>query len=234
MTPAAVSTSIHRMRQPALRGDALDQVAVGGEVVGVDDDLGPRGVARAAARRPRPGPACRAARSSSRRSRVCPGAGSQRDPAELVAEGQRLLEPLLVPAPDQPPAPLLAHEPSPAWSASPPADGPASCRRSRPAVCRRRRTARGSDASGSAASSQRPGRGRGQSGVASRGLHVYRMPHCRIVRREGSSPVAGSRCFTRRTISLVADEPHRRADPADPAGRHQPAVLVVEQLEARG
>jgi hypothetical protein len=44
VTPVAGSVSIHRTGQPALGGDPLDDVAVGREVVGVDDDLAPAGL----------------------------------------------------------------------------------------------------------------------------------------------------------------------------------------------
>ena len=92
-------------RQPALAGDAVGDVAVGREVVAVDHDLGA------------PGPGGhRGAHQlvEQHRGRVADGdlarRGAQADPADLVAEGQRQVEPALVPAADQPAAPLVGHE----------------------------------------------------------------------------------------------------------------------------
>ena len=104
-TPAAVSTSIQRSVSPQLVGDALGDVAVGREVVAVDHDLGAA----------RPG-GDRGAHQlvEQHRGRVAdrglPGRGAEHDPAELVAEGERQVDPALVPAADQPPAPLLVDE----------------------------------------------------------------------------------------------------------------------------
>ena len=92
--------------QPALLRDALGDVAVGREVVAVDHDLG---ATRAQRHR---GPEQLV---EEHRRRVADGGlagcGAEHDPAEVVADHLGQLEPALVPATDQPAAPLLLDEP---------------------------------------------------------------------------------------------------------------------------
>ena len=129
VTPAARSTSIQRSVSPHSSAIAGGDVAVGREVVAVDHDLGaarPRGDRRAHQLVEQHGRGV-ADRGLARR-------GAQHDPAEVVADRPRQVEPALVPAADQPPAPLLLDEPREPRRRSPSAAGPASCRRSRRAA----------------------------------------------------------------------------------------------------
>ena len=144
--------------QPALGGDALGDVAVGREVVGVDDDLGAGGVRADGVV---DGGAHQLVEPDGRRvaDRGLAGGGAEGDPAEVVAEGRRQVHPALVPAADQPAAPLLLRRRRSAARPRPRPGDRASCRRSRRGRTPRRRSGRGSGASGSAASSSAAVRG---------------------------------------------------------------------------
>ena len=94
-------------RQPALLGDAVGHVAVGREVVAVEDDLGAVGAQRDGG----PHQLVEQHRGGVADHDLTRG-GAERHPAELVAEGLGQVEPPLVPPADQPSAPLLGHEPA--------------------------------------------------------------------------------------------------------------------------
>ena len=96
-------------RQAALGGDALGDVAVGREVVGVDDDLGAGGI--------RPdgvvdGGAHQLVEPHGRRvaDRGLAGRRAQADPRQVVAEGGGQVHPALVPPADEAATPLLVDE----------------------------------------------------------------------------------------------------------------------------
>ena len=95
--------------QPALGGDPLGDVAVGREVVGVDDDLG---AGRLGAGDVVDRGAHQLVEPDGRRvaDRRLAGGGAQADPGQVVPEGRREVHPALVPAADQAPAPLLLDE----------------------------------------------------------------------------------------------------------------------------
>ena len=90
---------------PALLRDAHRDVAVGREVVAVDHDLG-------APRAGRDGGAHELVEQHGRgvTDGDLAGSGAQTDAPEIVAEGERQVEPALVPATDQPDAPLVLDE----------------------------------------------------------------------------------------------------------------------------
>ncbi len=95
--------------QAALGGDALGDVAVGREVVGVDDDLGARGVRTDGVV---DGGAHQLVEPHGRRvaDRGLAGRRAQADPREVVTERGRQVHPALVPAADESAAPLLVDE----------------------------------------------------------------------------------------------------------------------------
>ena len=90
-----------------LGGDAFGDVAVGGEVLGVQDDLG---ALRAGGS---DGGAEQLVEEHGRRVRHdrLAGGGAEADLADPVAEPQRQVHPLLVPAADEPGAPVVRDEP---------------------------------------------------------------------------------------------------------------------------